>query len=648
MTLFLPRHVKTVEVNSIGWEVSFKSPAMKKLAKWQAFCVPYRFGSDCNVENSAGTVANGTYDTAGNTATVEGLLPGMEYSCFVNTILTGVKICSPAVSIKTKPFNVTKISLFGMQDIHGQNYFSRNWGSTKNDTNGKRTEGECSDHYYNGQTLDHFNPRDTRTLSQRYTICQQYAGGDDFPIFLYIGGEGAVGEGNTLLDNTIGDLTKKFKGTFVALEHRYYGLSCPRTFPEASPETLSYLSSKQAIEDMKQFLDYLQNASPSVLDQYSDPALSLKWSLANSKIIVAGGSYPGNLAAWLKLSYNEFISGALSFSGPLLAQYDFTAYLEVVKKTYKNEDIGGSDECFKFWDDVFLWWATNIVNSPDNLPHELVSCYGANDATMAALLLNNIRQEGIFSQNYVDYLPSIALDGPRKYCPIAKELESSYSYEKAMRMGMLRLKQDFYPGTQCIPFSVDEEDQPIPADLNWPSASSDADKLSGYLWNYQFCNEFGYIQGGYDSYSGRSSGWAVDQFLKRASEVDYLSHIQCSKFGSKYIPEYIEQGIQNTNKHYLGRSINNNGITYINAGLDPWHVFSIVPQSASFFQFCPDELGNQYCTQQVSDSGRVLYAPLGSHCFGLLREYEEQLNPEVFSQYDQIIQQIHTNVAQYV
>ncbi len=75
-----------------------------------------------------------------------------------------------------------------------------------------------------------------------------------------------------------------------------------------STENLVYLSSEQALADLAYFIT----------------AMNEKFNLAHdTKWIAFGGSYPGSLAAWLRLKYPYLIHGSISSSGPLLAKADF-------------------------------------------------------------------------------------------------------------------------------------------------------------------------------------------------------------------------------------------------------------------------------------------------------------------------------------
>lgn len=76
-----------------------------------------------------------------------------------------------------------------------------------------------------------------------------------------------------------------------------------------------YLSSEQALADLAYFIE-------NVNIGYKFPN-STKW-------IVFGGSYGGSLAAWTRAKYPHLVHGAVSTSGPLLAQIDFDGSLIVI------------------------------------------------------------------------------------------------------------------------------------------------------------------------------------------------------------------------------------------------------------------------------------------------------------------------------
>lgn len=71
---------------------------------------------------------------------------------------------------------------------------------------------------------------------------------------------------------------------------------------------MQYLTSQQALADLAVFIEAMN-------EQYQLDD-SVKW-------IVFGGSYPGSLAAWMRMKYPHLVHGAMSASGPLLAQVDF-------------------------------------------------------------------------------------------------------------------------------------------------------------------------------------------------------------------------------------------------------------------------------------------------------------------------------------
>ncbi|KAG5889732.1 hypothetical protein JTB14_010206 [Gonioctena quinquepunctata] len=156
------------------------------------------------------------------------------------------------------------------------------------------------------QTLDHFNPNDERTWQQRYYVNADFSNQTSNKIaFLLIEGEEEailywIVNGSTI------EYAEKVNAICFQLEHRYYGESHPTE--DLSTENLQFLTSQQALADLAFFVE----AMNSEYELSSD----VKW-------IAFGGSYAGNLAAWLRQKYPHLIHGAMSASGPLLAQLDF-------------------------------------------------------------------------------------------------------------------------------------------------------------------------------------------------------------------------------------------------------------------------------------------------------------------------------------
>lgn len=73
-------------------------------------------------------------------------------------------------------------------------------------------------------------------------------------------------------------------------------------------KNMQYLSSQQALYDLAFFI--------STMNGKLKLPKGVKW-------IVFGGSYPGSLAAWMRMKYPHLVYGAVSSSGPLLAKVDF-------------------------------------------------------------------------------------------------------------------------------------------------------------------------------------------------------------------------------------------------------------------------------------------------------------------------------------
>ena len=87
----------------------------------------------------------------------------------------------------------------------------------------------------------------------------------------------------------------------------------------------------KALEDAARFIAYLCAHNNNNADTLSSPPLDLPASPGSSPWVSFGGSYPGNLASWLKLKYPSLVVGTVGSSAPVFAEYDFIQYAEVKK-----------------------------------------------------------------------------------------------------------------------------------------------------------------------------------------------------------------------------------------------------------------------------------------------------------------------------
>uniref|UniRef100_A0A914Y571 Uncharacterized protein n=1 Tax=Panagrolaimus superbus TaxID=310955 RepID=A0A914Y571_9BILA len=163
------------------------------------------------------------------------------------------------------------------------------------------------------QPLDHFNISENATWSQRYWNNTNFYNpncfGQNCIIFLMIGGNSGINEKWISNPNvTYLQWAKKLKALVFLLEHRFYGESQPTE--DLSDQNLKYLSSKQALKDIDNFIQTIKNEN--------------KDKFQNSKWVTFGGGYGGTLSAWFREKFPESSiiaigsSGMMSFLDPKL------------------------------------------------------------------------------------------------------------------------------------------------------------------------------------------------------------------------------------------------------------------------------------------------------------------------------------------
>lgn len=93
-------------------------------------------------------------------------------------------------------------------------------------------------------------------------------------------------------------------------------------------ENIQYCHVKQALADLAHFIRTQRENDPR---------------LANSKVILAGGSYSATMVVWFSKLYPELVNGGWASSAPILAKVDFKEYKEIVGKALQEL---GSQQCY--------------------------------------------------------------------------------------------------------------------------------------------------------------------------------------------------------------------------------------------------------------------------------------------------------------
>ncbi|KAL9186197.1 hypothetical protein ACHAXT_005435 [Thalassiosira profunda] len=188
--------------------------------------------------------------------------------------------------------------------------------------------------FYDEQLVDHFNG-DKTTWSNRYYKSTNYFEGPGHPIFLVVGGEGALDDG-MLYPFITQHLAPHFGAAVVQIEHRFYGPYQPIVGREATTaELLELLTPQQALADMVQLTKAFKEELGCA--QYD------RGSEKYCPVISVGGSYPGFLSAMFRVVHPDFVDISYASSAPLKL-YDQTAdqnaYYDIVTKAAERLSPG--------------------------------------------------------------------------------------------------------------------------------------------------------------------------------------------------------------------------------------------------------------------------------------------------------------------
>lgn len=379
------------------------------------------------------------------------------------------------------------------------------------------------------QPLDHFNPRDNRTWSMRYyeNSVLFKAGG---PILIMIGGEWEISTG-FLQTGQMHEIAKAHNGMMYYTEHRYYGKSHPTE--DLDSKNLQYLSVDQALADLAYFIETKKKQE----------------AFQNSVVIVFGGSYAGNMAAWARLKYPHLIQGALASSAPVFAKADFHEYYEVVTESLRKHSQKCVDEVKAAFDAV-----EELLATPRG-PEKLKSYFNLCDAPKA----NSSSDLGLFMNSLAEAFAGIVqydkvVEGESKIATCCKHMTASYLGSPLQRLARL---------------VADEKRCAIGyADFIEMYTRKPWDKQPNIMrqWTYQTCTEYGY----YQTTNSKKSVFGT------LFPLSFFTDLCGDLYGDYFDGKFLDTRVRRTNLMYGGLRPDLRNVIFTNGNIDPWHALSVL------------------------------------------------------------------------
>ena len=177
------------------------------------------------------------------------------------------------------------------------------------------------------QNIDHLDPDEKGLWTQRYYTYGKHFKGPGHPIFLILGGEGAISPKAGIFYPFVADhLAKTFGGFVLQPEHRFYGKSQPlegrqakRIENEQSSNStkedprVKLFTSEQALHDAMVLLDSVR-ADLGCLPKSNQ---TTEHSHSYCPVVTVGGSYPGFLSAFARMLFPDIVDIAYAASAPM-------------------------------------------------------------------------------------------------------------------------------------------------------------------------------------------------------------------------------------------------------------------------------------------------------------------------------------------
>jgi Serine carboxypeptidase S28 len=396
-------------------------------------------------------------------------------------------------------------------DDHG---VKSNEGSYESRFQRMENHDENSALFYDEQIIDHFSEDGVGLKSywkHRYYVSTRYFGGPGSPIFLVIGGEGALDHG--MLYPFVTDvLAKRFNAAVVQPEHRFYGAYQP-VQNATIPQLLKLLTPQQAIADMLRLVTV--HLRETTLKGCSPDRRSAKYC----PLITIGGSYPGFLSTIFRLVHPDVVDAAYASAAPLLMYAQRTnpnVFYDIVTASAENSSPGcptAVRQALNDIDKVVLGAPTlrdaalHVGICENSIPHSI-----KDQLSLSNRLLDMVSYS--FADHNMDAYPPGPDTGLYRVCQVFQDensdtfdiirhffeskIQQRIEEEKGCDMASVHCNQDEIlhlvrhevGKRDCFDFKNEFPDDPK-IQVDWSSVPSDEDTM----WNFQTCTNVIFLAG---------------------------------------------------------------------------------------------------------------------------------------------------------
>lgn len=410
------------------------------------------------------------------------------------------------------------------------------------------------------QPIDHFDALNSEMYNQKVYINTENWIKPSGPIFLFIGGEGALPNRSAYSGHHV-EMAKRYGAMVVAAEHRFYGSSINDNGLHL--DQLEHLSSQQGLADLTRVHKYITD----------------RFELTSNKWISFGGSYPGALSAWFRLKYPHLVFGAVASSAPVQAQTNFEGYNEVVAQSLTDSTVGGSQQCIKQIVEAFQKIDSMIqANQTVQLEKDFLSCGPLSEKNDQMVFVNNLA--GIFAGvvQYNNEVPGLNI---QSLCKQMTKSDDSYkNLQMVYKMAMKLLNQS------C----VDNSYSNFLSQFNNQTVDQAASGVGIRQWTWQTCSQFGYYQT-----CDEGTSCPFSRLLTLESNLVICRDIY--KISPSSVPNFVEF----TNEYYGANRPKGTRVLFVNGSIDPWHFLSVLKSDVSLNETAVFINGTAHCADMASD-----------------------------------------------